>query len=885
MRTRFALSALLVLSKCTCPDRTMQVTSQVQVSPVGLDFGAQFVGTQATRTLTLTNTGRAAAAVTTATEAPFAVASAQLSVPAGESVELTITFSPTEVGLAAGRVTFTGTVQAVSSLTGEGKAIPPCPPAPTCSSARFDVALERCVVEVRPDGTSCSNTCLVDARCVNGECRGTVAPTCDDGNACTIDACSGAGECVHTPRDCAVTEACTAAYCDPQSGCGSTPLQDGTSCGEPTCRQSPICLNGACVLRDNPGAADVCTAVDIAATSASTCVLTKAKTVRCWGFGYSTLWSPLGHRFFTRAATIPRAGTPTSLSMDRRSIGVTCTALAGGGFEGARVVDAGSSPVTEVYENDQARCWLNAAGEVGCLPPLCRSLDGGLGVCLASMPLAVTSMPNVRALSAGDSYFAAVRPDGGVSMWGRLWPRFAGDAGASGVVELSFNRPVRAYRVGGGAVDCAQFEDDRVECQGRYPDDPLLTLPGPVAHVVAAYVGEADVITVLFDGGLEACVVDGGAIACAPPFATSVPPIAKVAAVVGHACFLTRSGDVGCYGMNHLGQLADLSGAPPTIKPIPGVTGRLLATSLRDDVPGVGVVSRDGGLLLWRGLAPFGPPAVPFPAAEAIDLVTHPMGVCTIERDGGGVCLVNGARATVPVRFPVPMQHFSPCPPMLAIDSPISALGRDTRCAFTMTVDGGTVSEPFCVSTDAVAEVCRSTPAATSCTLGTDAGVRCRGSNRYGQLGPAGGAFPQLGPVSKLAMSLTEVCALERSGRVQCWGTHAVSGTISPPTPLPILPFARDLTCGDTHCCVLVGENGVSCWGLNTFNQLGRDVPASDALLAVPLPKRVEQLMAYGSTTCARLIDDEIWCWGDNRAGERGLPILERSAEPVWVTQ
>jgi len=51
--------------------------------------------------------------------------------------------------------------------------------------------------------------------------------SCDDGNACTDDACDPAtAACVHTPRNCSDGDPCTADTCDPQSGCHHAPEPD-----------------------------------------------------------------------------------------------------------------------------------------------------------------------------------------------------------------------------------------------------------------------------------------------------------------------------------------------------------------------------------------------------------------------------------------------------------------------------------------------------------------------------------------------------------------------------------------------------------------------------------------------------------------------------------
>jgi hypothetical protein len=95
----------------------------------------------------------------------------------------------------------------------------------------------------------CGRTCI-GGECRKGECRcpagsvlcagvcrslasfgddpencGGCGISCDDGDACTTDTCSG-GTCVHTPLSCDDGNACTTDTCDPRIGCVHTPNLD-----------------------------------------------------------------------------------------------------------------------------------------------------------------------------------------------------------------------------------------------------------------------------------------------------------------------------------------------------------------------------------------------------------------------------------------------------------------------------------------------------------------------------------------------------------------------------------------------------------------------------------------------------------------------------------
>jgi hypothetical protein len=81
-----------------------------------------------------------------------------------------------------------------------------------------------------------------------GACSAHCSQLCDDGNACTVDACDASGHCAatHPPVDCNDGNLCTIKSCDPHSGCASTPKTcvDGNLCTVDSCDP----LTGQCVF-------------------------------------------------------------------------------------------------------------------------------------------------------------------------------------------------------------------------------------------------------------------------------------------------------------------------------------------------------------------------------------------------------------------------------------------------------------------------------------------------------------------------------------------------------------------------------------------------------------------------------------------------------------
>jgi slime mold repeat-containing protein len=124
---------------------------------------------------------------------------------------------------------------------------------------------------VNASGCSCAqitcddgNPCNGVETCQAGVCQRGVAPSCDDGNACTQDACNSTTGCTHTPIA-GCTACTTAASCNDGNPCTTDScvggqcahvvVADGTSCSDGNyCNGAETCRAGVC----QPGVAPSC---------------------------------------------------------------------------------------------------------------------------------------------------------------------------------------------------------------------------------------------------------------------------------------------------------------------------------------------------------------------------------------------------------------------------------------------------------------------------------------------------------------------------------------------------------------------------------------------------------------------------------------------------
>ncbi len=258
---QFAVLCLVVVAGCRS-GRVSQLTNDVELSQV-VPCGQAFIGFESTCALTVTNRARRAVSVRFGSASPFELPTS-VEVAAGQSSTVDVRFHPEAVGEVSQSISASVEGQDVEvRLTGEGVAVPSCRSADECHEQTFDPS-RGCVDAVRADGASCgeSNACLVNATCQAGQCVG--APlACDDGSACTTDACDPSRGCQHETVTCApATNPCLASACDAQLGCVATPVVDGTTCGANDCETAHVCLSGQCVERVAPEGS-VCAAATV----------------------------------------------------------------------------------------------------------------------------------------------------------------------------------------------------------------------------------------------------------------------------------------------------------------------------------------------------------------------------------------------------------------------------------------------------------------------------------------------------------------------------------------------------------------------------------------------------------------------------------------------
>ena len=186
-----------------------------------------------------------------------------------------------------------------------------------------------------------------------------------------------------------------------------------------------------------------------------------------------------------------------------------------------------------------------------------------------------------------------------------------------------------------------------------------------------------------------------------------------------------------------------------------------------------------------------------------------------------------------------------------------------------------------------------------TCALTSDGRVKCWGDNFRGMLGDdstttrlipvdvlAGSGLPALSGVSAIGAGATHTCALTTGGGVKCWGSNGFGQLgndtiIQSLTPvdvlegpgLPPLSGVISLSVGSYTNCVVTSVGGAKCWGYNVGGGAigdGSTIDRHTPVDVLGLTSGVSAIATSGNHSCALTVGSGVLCWGTNTYGEVG---------------
>lgn len=200
-----------------------------------------------------------------------------------------------------------------------------------------------------------------------------------------------------------------------------------------------------------------------------------------------------------------------------------------------------------------------------------------------------------------------------------------------------------------------------------------------------------------------------------------------------------------------------------------------------------------------------------------------------------------------------------------------------------------------------------------SCAIFDDGGVRCWGSNAFGQLGYANthlelaiGDDETLADIANVDLGVNRTataisaggghtCAILDNGKVRCWGSNSAGqlgyghvndiGDDETPASAGYVDLgngrtAKAIAAGAAHTCAILDNDKVRCWGYGgdgvlgygNENDIGDDeTPASAGYVDLGSAELTAKAIdAGGGHTCVILSTSKVRCWGDGYYGALG---------------
>lgn len=608
------------------------------------------------------------------------------------------------------------------------------------------------------------------------------------------------------------------------------------------------------------------------------------------------------------------------------------------------LVTAGSAFTCALDVAGGASCWgANASGQLG---------DGT--TTNKSSPNAVVSPPEASDVAwsmvdAGTSHACGVRVDGTLACWGS---NLRGQIGNGDNVDQ--RSPVNVVVAGkswstvsaGSEFSCAVSVDHELYCWGlntsRQLGNGLSTNSNlPVQESTAAVdwvsvsTGSAFACGIKLDGsrwcwGTNSLGQQGDGTTTAVMNPTLIPSDAAWKRIVSGeltACGVHEDNSVSCWGDGTMGQTGQPGAETLSLSPVALAGGPYLDIEMGQRF--ACAVAQDHNILCWgaasraaTGLGYTSDRSAPARVGDAEDWQLVDVQLdhgCAIRRDGELDCW--GRNPSGQLGSGTLISSIAPQPVDGGHAYTRVATGRSHTCALAS--DAGTMV--YCWGTDGNGELGTgavtenaSTPTAIagvtgtfvdvtagfnhSCALLTNGQLYCWGRNANGQLGDGTTTTRQIpvrvdaaGPADFVAVSANGnfTCAIRATDKLYCWGVNDFDqlGLDSPatsvlvPTLVSVGAVAK-IAAGATHACATLATGALRCWGRNASGELGLGMSGDPH----PTPEAVGASLDWmlpatgqGLHTCGIRATGELWCWGSGSSGQLGMGSLASFNVPTLV--
>ncbi len=403
--------------------------------------------------------------------------------------------------------------------------------------------------------------------------------------------------------------------------------------------------------------------------------------------------------------------------------------------------------------------------------------------------------------------------------------------------------------------------------------------------------------------------------------------VAAVSSGDRHTCAVTTSGGLKCWGRNFFGLLGDGTTTDRrTPDDVVGLTGGVAAVSAGGSHTCAVITS--GGLKCW-GWNFFGPlgdgtnkergtpvDVTGFTGGVAAAVSSGAIHTCAVTTSGGLKCW--GYNSSGQLGDGTTIDRFTPVD-VTGLTSGVAAVssGASHTCAVTTsgglkcwgrnsggqlgdgTITGRSTPVDVVGLTSGVAAV--SAGGNHTCAVTMVGGLKCWGQNSSSELGDSTiedrstpvEVVGLTSGVAAVSSGASHTCAVTTSGGLKCWGRNSggqlgdgtITGRSTPVDVAGLTSGVAAVSSGAGHTCAVTTLGGLTCWGWNSYGQLG-DSTATNRTTPVDVTELTSGLAAIsagGNHTCAVTTSGGLKCWGSNFDGQLGDGAPKYRATPADV--
>lgn len=343
-----------------------------------------------------------------------------------------------------------------------------------------------------------------------------------------------------------------------------------------------------------------------------------------------------------------------------------------------------------------------------------------------------------------------------------------------------------------------------------------------------------------------------------------------VSASSNHACLVTSSGELRCWGSNSSYQLGDGSSTTTSTTTFVNPTGLSSGVSSVSvgGSPASCAVTTAGGLKCWG--------KIDFNALNTN--FTTPTDVTGLTSGVVSVSVGNNVAAA------------------LTTSGEVKAWGWDGGYNSGMNAPFSSPVTPVAAGSGLVTISCGGSHC---CGITSSGGAKCWGYGAYGQIGNgstsnANGYSDVTGLTSgvvSISAGYRHSCAVTTAGEVKCWGYNAQGQlgdgtTTNRTTPVTVSGFSSGgasvfVSSGDYNptTCVVQTTGGVKCWG--TGGPIGSGAFSSTTPVQVSgLSSGVTSVSVGSQSACAQTTSGQVYCWGSGFISSAATPVLKTGTGP-----